>query len=216
VALLLRIALSLAGISELSISVLTPCRVDALCVGGLLATVGRREGGPGFLVQRSGRAALVLAVALLGVSAWCAATKIGLPVLHPIRGTLYAMFFGALTLMSVQNARQSLVACVFQSGSLRTFGKYSYGLYVYHGLLSWQMVQLGTQQRLEALLGNSSLALVANAALGVGVSLSIAALSYELFERRFLALKRLFEATPAVPAPSRPPESRAGEARTTC
>src|SRR5262249_47612617 len=111
-ALVLRIALSLAGISELSISVLTPCRVDALCVGGLLATVGRREGGPGFLVRRSGRAALALAVALLGVSAWCAATKIGLPVLHPIRGSLYAMFFGALTLMSVQNAQQSLVARV--------------------------------------------------------------------------------------------------------
>jgi len=215
VALVLRIALSLAGISELSISVLTPCRVDALCVGGLLATVGRREGGPGFLVRRSGPAALALAVALLGVSAWCAATKIGLPVLHPIRGTLYAMFFGALTLMSVRNAQQSLVARVFQSASLRTFGKYSYGLYVYHGLLSWHMVQLRTQQRLEALLGSSSLALIANTALGVGLSLTVAALSYELFERRFLALKRLFEPRPAVQGPSRPLESRAGEARTT-
>jgi len=36
-ALALRIALSLAGVSELSISVLTPCRVDTLCVGALLA-----------------------------------------------------------------------------------------------------------------------------------------------------------------------------------
>jgi len=215
VALVLRIALSLAGISELSISVLTPCRVDALCVGGLLAIVGRREGGPGFLVRRSGPAALALAVALLGVSAWCAATKIGLPVLHPIRGSLYAMFFGALTLMSVRNAQQSLVARVFQSTWLRTFGKYSYGLYVYHGLLSWHMVQLRTQERLEALLGSSSLALMANTALGVGVSLSVAALSYELFERRFLALKRLFEPRAAVPGPSRPPESRAEEARPT-
>src|SRR5215470_2833769 len=69
-ALALRIALSLAGVSELSISVLTPCRVDALCIGGLLAAIGRREGGPGSLVRRSGPAALALAIALVVVSAW--------------------------------------------------------------------------------------------------------------------------------------------------
>jgi hypothetical protein len=56
---------------------------------------------------------------------------------------------------------------------------------------------------------------MANTALGVANSLSVAALSYELFERRFLVLKRLFEPRPAVPGPSRPPESRVGESRTT-
>src|SRR5258705_480060 len=93
VALVLRIALSLAGISELSISVLTPCRGDGLCVGGLLPTVGRGGGGPRLPVRRRGPAALA----------------------------------------------------------------------------------------------------------------PVAALSYELFERRFLVLKRLFEPRPAVPGPSRPP-----------
>ena len=56
VALALRIALSLAGVSPLSISVLTPCRVDTLCIGALIATVARREGGADFLVRRSGPA----------------------------------------------------------------------------------------------------------------------------------------------------------------
>jgi len=117
------------------------------------------------------------------------------------------MFFGALTLMSVQDARRSLAARVFQSAGLRTLGKYSYGLYVYHGLFAWHMYQLGLEQRLQTLLGSSSLALAAYAALGVGVSFLVAALSYELFEKRFLALKKLFEARQApAPAPSRPPE----------
>jgi len=201
----LRVGLSLSGVSELSISVLTPCRVDALCVGGLLAAVGRREAGPGSLVRRSGPAALALAIALVVVSAWCAKTKIGLPVLHPIRGTLFAMFFGALTLMSIQSAPQSLAARAFQGRWLRTLGKYSYGLYVYHGLLAWHMYELGVAQRLEAILGSSSRALAAYAALGVSISLLVAALSYELFERRFLALKKLFEPRQRVAAPSRPP-----------
>jgi peptidoglycan/LPS O-acetylase OafA/YrhL len=41
------------------------------------------------------------------------------------------------------------------------------------------------------------------ATLGASASLALAYLSYEYFERRFLALKRLFE-TAKEPAPQRP------------
>ncbi|MFL5310815.1 MAG: acyltransferase family protein [Myxococcales bacterium] len=208
-ALALRIGLSLAGVSELSISVLTPCRVDALCVGALLAALARREAGPAVLLRRSGPAALALAAVILAVSGWCAAVRTGLPVLHPIRGTLFAIFFGALTLMSVNDAKQSVVARIFQSSWLRTFGKYSYGLYVYHGVLSQHMHVLRVQDRLATLFGNNSLAIAAQTALGVGLSLLVSVLSFELFERRFLALKRLFEPRRAAAvAPAGARESR--------
>jgi peptidoglycan/LPS O-acetylase OafA/YrhL len=197
-ALALRLALSLGGVSELSISVLTPCRLDTLCLGGLLAAVGRRSGGPGLLIQRSGPAALVLGGITLALSGWAAATQVGLPVLHPIRSTLFALFFGALTLMSVQDPLRSPVAHIFHSSWLRMFGKYSYGLYVYHGLISWRMHELGSEDRLTALLGSHSLGVAAQAVVGVGISLLISVLSYELFEKRFLALKRFFEAKPAA------------------
>src|SRR5215470_6104122 len=59
-ALALRIGLLLGGVSELSVSVLTPCRIDTLCVGALLAAVARREGGAALLVKHSGRAAIVI------------------------------------------------------------------------------------------------------------------------------------------------------------
>ncbi len=200
VALALRIALSVGGVNDLSISVLTPCRVDTLCFGALLAAVARREGGAGLLVQRSGLAALALAATILAISGWCVATRIGVPVFHPVRGTLFAMFFGALTLMSVQDRKQSLVARVFQSSWLRTFGKYSYGLYVYHGVLSQHMLHLRAEDRLGELLGSHSRGVVAQAALGVGISLVVAATSYELFEKPFLGLKRFFEAEPVAAA----------------
>jgi len=212
-ALALRIGLSLGGVSELSISVLTPCRVDTLCVGALLAAVARRDGGAALLVQRSGRAAIVIGGVTLAVSAWCAATHVGLPVLHPVRTTLYAMFFGALTLMSVQDPRQGLVARLFHGSWLRTFGKYSYGLYVYHGIFSQHMLQLHAQDRLGTLLGSQTRGMVAQAVLGVGISLLISALSYELFEKRFLALKRFFEPKrAAASAGSRPGGSTTDQA----
>jgi peptidoglycan/LPS O-acetylase OafA/YrhL len=191
-ALALRIALSLGGTSEISISVLTPCRLDAICVGALLAAVARREGGATLLLRRAGAAALAAGSAALLVSAFCAATRMALPVLHPVRGTLYAIFFGALLLLVARPREQGLLARAFQGRWLRTFGKYSYGLYIYQGLLAFHLVGLGAQDRLAALLGSNGAAMAAQAVLGVSASLALAALSYELFEKRFLALKKLF------------------------
>jgi peptidoglycan/LPS O-acetylase OafA/YrhL len=196
--LLLRIGLSLAGMSELSISVLTPCRVDTLCVGALLALLCRREGWAEEMVRRSGRAALGLGSVIVVLSAWCAAAKIGLPVLHQIRGSLYALFFAALVLISLQ-ARPSFLARALRGRALRFFGKYSYGLYVYHGILTWCLIELHAEARLDALFGNHALAIAAKAACGVAISVAVAVLSYELFEKPFLSLKRFFEARPDSP-----------------
>jgi peptidoglycan/LPS O-acetylase OafA/YrhL len=196
--LALRIALALGGTSELSISVLTPCRIDTLCVGGLVAAVARRPGGADMLAARCGRAAMVLAGALLALSAWCATAKLGLPVLHQVRNTLYALFFGAFSLLSVRPG-PGAVARLLRSRPLTFFGKYSYGLYVYHGLLNWHLGVIGVEPRLDAALGDHALAMAARAAIGVGGSTAVAVLSYHLFEKRFLALKRYFEAA-AAPA----------------
>jgi peptidoglycan/LPS O-acetylase OafA/YrhL len=198
--LLLRTGLALSGVSEVSIAVLTPCRFDTLCVGGLLALLVRREGGAASLVGRSGTAALGLLAVILAVSTWCATTKLGLPVLHQVRNTLYALFFGALTMLSLKSTSNA-VARVFQGRALRFFGKYSYGLYVYHGVLTWYFLEVGEEGRLDVLLGNHALAIAARAALGVAVSLLVAVLSYQLFEKRFLALKRLFETEEPLAAP---------------
>ena len=61
VGLALRIAW-LAGVSELSVSVLTPCRIDTLAVGGLLAIAGPSRGAR----HAPGRARWALLLVLLG------------------------------------------------------------------------------------------------------------------------------------------------------
>ena len=129
----------LGGMSELSVSVLTPCRIDTLVVGALLALLVRR-GGRRARGSSSARSAPGARARRRGRRCRCSgcATKLWLPVLHQVRGSLYALFFGALTLVSL--GRSAAVgaarAAAFQSRLLSFFGKYSYGLYVYHGVSS--------------------------------------------------------------------------------
>jgi peptidoglycan/LPS O-acetylase OafA/YrhL len=207
--LLLRLLLVSLGMSELSVSVLTPCRIDTLAVGALLSLLVRREGGAEALVGRAARAALGLAVTIVVVSAFGALTHQALGVLHQIRGTLYALLFGSITLLALRSASEPF-GWILQTAPLRFFGKYSYGLYVYHGLLTWYLIDVGASERIEAWVGGRPwLAMAVHAALGVGVSLAVAVTSYELLERRFLQLKRRFApdgqvealAVPAMPSP---------------
>jgi len=198
--LALRIGLALREVSEISIEVLTPCRIDTLCVGAFLAIVAQREGGPKMLLGACRKAALGLGATIIVLSAFGALTHFGLPVLHQVRNSLYAFFFGAVTLWSLRPGTE-LVPRAFRSAVLRFFGKYSYGLYVYHAVLTSYYRESGVEARLDALLGHHWLTIGAKLVLGLALSVAIAVLSYELFEKRFLALKKYFEAKPA-PAPA--------------
>jgi peptidoglycan/LPS O-acetylase OafA/YrhL len=197
--LALRVGLSLAGVSELSISVLTPCRVDTLCVGALLAALMRREGFAPVLVARAPRLLALAGAAIVAVSLWCVLARTGLLALHQLRSSLYAILFGGLCLASLRGT--GVLARVFRSAPLRLFGKYSYGLYVYHGFLTWYFHEFGAEARFDALFaGHHGTAMVAKAIFGIALSLAVAAASYELVEKRFLLLKRWFEpgAAPAA------------------
>ncbi len=197
----LRIGLVAAGMSELSVSVLTPCRIDTLAVGALLALLVRREDVGQRLIDRAGPLALGLLGAVTALSAFGVLTGLWLPVLHQVRGSLYALLFGALTLLSIGGSGRSALAHLFQGRVLRFFGKYSYGLYVYHGLFTWYLVDVHANERLDHWFGDRhGLTIVARAVLGVSVSVLVAVLSYELMEKKFLALKRYF-----APEPSRAP-----------
>ena len=82
-------------------------------------------------------------------------------------------------------------------------GTYSYGLYVYHHFISYYLSPTALSWSWRGWLGSHSAAVALQATLGASASLALAYLSYELFEKRFLRLKRLFE-TAKEPAPERP------------
>jgi peptidoglycan/LPS O-acetylase OafA/YrhL len=81
-------------------------------------------------------------------------------------------------------------------------GTYSYGLYVYHHFISYYLTTNRTEFELAHWLGSHGAAVALQATVGASISLALAYLSYELFEKRFLRLKRLF-ATAEEPGPQR-------------
>jgi peptidoglycan/LPS O-acetylase OafA/YrhL len=84
-------------------------------------------------------------------------------------------------------------------------GTYSYGLYVYHHFISYYLTINSTELELARWLGSHGAAVALQATLGASLSLAVAYLSYELFEKRFLRLKRLFQTAKEPTAhPSRP------------
>jgi predicted lysophospholipase L1 biosynthesis ABC-type transport system permease subunit len=60
-------------------------------------------------------------------------------------------------------------------------------------MLKWYAREVHTGQRLDAIVGSHALAIAASAAIGFLASATVAVLSYQLFEKRFLSLKRFFE-----------------------
>lgn len=190
-ALGLRCALSFAGAGDVALVVLTPCRLDALCIGASLAIAVRAVG-----IERVARAARPLAVVfpalVLAASAWHATQGSLADVVLPVRGTLVALSFGALLVMGLVAPATSVGGRLLRSRSMRFLGKYSYGLYVFHGVIAFAMQEYGALDALAARLGSHLAAMMVYAIAGAGVSLLVAIASYELFEKHFLRLKDRF------------------------
>jgi peptidoglycan/LPS O-acetylase OafA/YrhL len=95
---------------------------------------------------------------------------------------------------------RSATSRFFCSRCMVFLGTYSYGLYVYHHFISYYLTTNRTELELARWLGSPAGAVALQATLGASASLVLAYVSYELFEKRFLRLKRLFE-TANEPAP---------------
>lgn len=196
--------------NDIALVVLTPCRIDALCVGAFLAITLRSVG-----LERLAKTVrpwlFVLPLLVLLVSAWNATQRSLLHIVLPLRGTLVALSFGALLVTSLVTPRTSLLGRLFYSRSMRFIGKYSYGLYVFHGILAIALQEHKTLDRLSLWVGSHTAALLLQAVAGAALSLLVAVASYELFEKHFLRLKDRFAPSERkIPAPELVSPSPAG------
>jgi peptidoglycan/LPS O-acetylase OafA/YrhL len=117
----------------------------------------------------------------------------GLELVLPVRASLILMLLACLLIWALIAPERSATSRFFCSRVMVFLGTYSYGLYVYHHFISYYMTSNRTDLVLAGWLGSHAAAVALQAALGASASLALAYLSYELFERRFLRLKRLFE-----------------------
>lgn len=164
---------------------LTPLRLDGLAIGAAAAVLVRGE---------SRAAAIRWAPLVLAVS--CAALAAIILGRHTVDQTDPAMWLFAFPLVAL-GASAALVisladgwpARLLSLAPLRWFGKYSFGLYVWHPIIG--MLLFHSSVALVA--PGAPLGLVLAAAAFVAIlNLAVAWLSYHGMEKRFLALKGAF------------------------
>jgi peptidoglycan/LPS O-acetylase OafA/YrhL len=199
--MLARLTGSLMGMSWWATYTLTPFRLDALTLGAFLAVTARQPGG----LDRLARALPLVVTAIGGLLmvtfGWTRlVSREGLELVLPVRAALIEMLLACLLVWALIAPGRSTTSRFFCSRSMVFLGTYSYGLYVYHHFISYYLASNHIDVQLALRLGSHGAAIALQATLGASVSLALAYLSYELFEKRFLRLKRLFE-TAKEPAP---------------
>jgi peptidoglycan/LPS O-acetylase OafA/YrhL len=197
-----RLALRLAGTGEAGPYMFTVCRMDALALGGAAAALLRI---PAYREAATRWRGVTLAVAGLFLLGFLATR--GYPrtsYLDQTFGyTILAITFAVLVLVAVLDHERGRgwIGAMFENPVLRSFGKYSYGIYVFHQPLN-QMIGEPILHRLLPL-GTGLKAGAVYIASVSAASYALAFLSYHGYEKHFLALKRFFP-------PGRPPDPANG------
>ena len=202
-ALALRIGFTMAAPDQLYAGVLTPCRIDALCAGAWFALAARTE--PRLTTARAMLVARVSGAAILALWAWHFALQAGEALVLPLRTTALAVFFGAMIYGASYNDDLTHLRAGLRLGWLRHLGKYSYGLYVFHGMVAYGMHRYDMSAYFSSLTSIHTLGAVLQISCAVGVSYALALVSFHVFESPFLSLKRWFEYRdrPAIPQTDR-------------
>ena len=187
-----RLALRLAGAGEAGPYMFTICRMDALGLGAAVAAVLRIPELAGWVVQR--RRAIAIGAGALFVGG-LVATR-GYPRTsfrdQTFGYTILALTFAALVLLAVLDHRRGRgwIGAVLANAVLRSFGKYSYAIYMFHQPLN---LMIGAPI-LHSLLprGAGLKAGFTYMATVTAASYVLAVISYHGYEKHFLALKRYF------------------------
>jgi peptidoglycan/LPS O-acetylase OafA/YrhL len=187
----LRMAMLHAGTSPEAVYSFTPCRLDALAMGSLLAVV-IRNGAEITEPIRTAKALLLVGAAALGA---IVVKSRGLDsedfLVQTLGFSALAVLCSGVVLGAALAAPDKGAARFFGSPALTFVGRYSYGMYLYQGVLAPLFHRIPVD-RIAGLLGSRLAALLVATTLMFLVTTAIAFVSWQVFERRFLALKGRF------------------------
>jgi peptidoglycan/LPS O-acetylase OafA/YrhL len=210
-AIALRLGLTLWGgfaANAPAVYALTPCRMDALALGALLALAVRGPGGVRAVLPWAYGAGAVGGVLLLANLALAKRLEPWGPWMQgavALRSTLYSLVFGAMLIWAVITAPGSVAGRFWSSRILRFFGKYSYALYVFHYMLRPLFLALFPLEQLTRVLGSATLGWLALVLLSSTGTIAVALLSWDLYEKHFLKLKDVLAGQQRAPAPALEP-----------
>jgi peptidoglycan/LPS O-acetylase OafA/YrhL len=190
VALLIRLLMVIWHVNIIAIYSLTPARMDALTIGGLMAVIAREEGGVERLKTLARRVAVIGSVFIVTSFFFSLYVPEVKPFFHELRRSAFTGVLGALLVFALTGP--AIIQRIFKSGFMRFCGKYSYGLYVYHFLYGYLLLHYNTVDAVTRWLGSEALAILVQAILASCLAMVISLLSYHLYEKHFLKLKQYF------------------------
>jgi peptidoglycan/LPS O-acetylase OafA/YrhL len=162
-----------------------PMRSDALLCGAAAAVLFRAH-------------SIEAAVRQLKWPAWIAATGLAAVLIHDHRLEFHStlasvivfpclgIIFAWLLLYALKD--RTWAHAIGSNSLLRFFGRYSYGMYVYHRLVN----SVGLMRWLQTRLHSQAVGGIAYVVVIFAATTATAVISYELYEKHFLRLKRRF------------------------
>jgi peptidoglycan/LPS O-acetylase OafA/YrhL len=178
----------------------TPCRLDGLLLGSFVALARKDQADWDGLCRWSkqlflGSGCLVLAVVVglrsylvfaptdLVASRIILEAQVRLTVGHAVA----SLFFMSLLILLLTAKKKNVALRILENKTLCAFGTYSYGMYVFHFMILLATVQV-FPKTFSPNTGRLIIIVIVTAA-----SFVAAWLSYHLFEKHFLRMKRFFE-----------------------
>ena len=186
---------------------ITPCRMDGLAAGALVAAATRDPIDCARLVRLARPMLLISALDILLIAIlsghFSDAIDFRFAGHEPTRRdstlvigpgiTALALFFASFLAILVNATTTGPVRRAMEWPPLRSIGAYSYGMYVFHELLLGVSLILGRKLIPNFEQSSPLIAKPLTAIWLLAFTYTVAWLSYHLFERHFLALKRFFE-----------------------
>jgi peptidoglycan/LPS O-acetylase OafA/YrhL len=184
-----RALLPFVGLGPLAAYVLTPCRMDALAAGALLAVLAHNK-PPAEILRRFGCIGLISALLFAAYYVQVVRHPGFADAAYSIAGySIVAFMFATLICLVLGGGWP---ATLMSWRPLRFFGVYSYGIYIYHGVLLGYLESWFSIRRMSFNTDHIWIGVLPHYVLCVAGSALVAFLSYHLLEKHFLKLKRFF------------------------
>jgi peptidoglycan/LPS O-acetylase OafA/YrhL len=188
-AFITRGAMTVAGMSPIAIYVLTPARLDVLAAGAFVALVVAGDGG-GRSLYPAKWIWLVTGAMWLGLMLWRGSADNMDPAIQTIGLSLVAMNLAALLAVVLNLSPSHWISRMFSVGFLRSFGKYSYAIYLAHLPLSALLRDslYGPNQFL-AISGSKLPGQILFYIFSIALIYAVAFASWHLWEKHFLRVR---------------------------
>jgi peptidoglycan/LPS O-acetylase OafA/YrhL len=172
---------------------LTPCRVDSLTIGALLALALRRPDGLARMLAPAKLGAIVFGLVSFTILVWPdARPSDDRTTVLTFGFTVLAGFAACLLTLSLDPTPDNIWRRMLEHRSLRVLGKYSYAMYVTHMFVITALSVELSLPRIVAWSHFEPLGILIFVVLYVSVTLAVALLSWNLYEKHFLKAKRFF------------------------